>query len=80
MIQFLYLFDNVVCWYFKEWVILRLLVTSLSLLLITLCKHFKPDKARQNVRPDLDPMGILEEFFEKVNFQKKTANNEKASK
>ena len=41
------------------------------------------DQAQQNVRPDLDPiyltlMVFLKEFFEKIDFEKKSADYKKA--
>ena len=54
-------------------------------LLITFANSLDPDQDRLNVGPDLVPNGltlimVLKEFFEKVNFQKKSADNNKGMK
>ena len=54
-------------------------------LLITFANSLDPDQARQNVGPDLDPncltlMVFRKEFFEEVNFRKKSIDDKKASK
>ena len=57
----------------------------MSRLLITSANSSDPDQAQQNVGPDLDPkcltlMVSLKEFFEKVDFDKKSPDNKKARK
>ena len=54
-------------------------------LLITFANSLKPDQAQQYVRPDLDPncmtlMVFLKELFYKVDFEKKSADDNKSMK
>ena len=54
-------------------------------LLITFANNLEPDQTRRNVRPDLDPdcetlIVFLKDFFEKVDFEKKSADDKKAGK
>ena len=55
-------------------------------LLITFANSLDPDQDRQNVGPDLDPkpfdnqIMFLKEFFEEVNFKKRSADNNKNEK
>ena len=52
----------------------------------TFANSLDPDQARQNVGPDLDPklfdtlMVFLKEFFKKVDFEKKSADDKNHAK
>ena len=54
---------------------------TISCLLITFANRLEPDQAQQNVGPDLDPiyfeteMVFMKEFFKKVDFEKKSAED-----